>query len=156
MAFVTPRHGALSDRHQQLARGTELKHLVERDVGYPYVVMGIDRQTVRHREHPGPPLPQHLAARAIENNDGWARNQSRGKGLLPRSPCAMKHEDTTVRVDIHPDRQPENFALRKCGPAVNYLILRSLPGQRIRSSSRRCRDSSEDCCQNKMASHVSP
>src|SRR5690606_18938589 len=61
---------ALAELEQERAVPRELEHAVVADVGDPDVALGIRADTMRLREHPATPAPQHVRALAVEHEDG--------------------------------------------------------------------------------------
>jgi hypothetical protein len=101
----------LAQRHQQLALGAELEHLVIAAIGHPHVAVAIGPQEMRRLEHPLAPGAQELAV-LVERHDGHRL-------------VAMEDVDVAVAgVDVDAGGATPGFhSIRERRPVLDDLIV---------------------------------
>jgi hypothetical protein len=127
-----------SERHQDLALGAELEHLMSLAVfalrvGHPDVSFPVDRHAVRLHEHIGPEAAHELPGR-IE--------------LEQRRLVPMEHPDVALRIRIDRDDAAKGDARREVRP-VGDDVIRIVLG-----AERRCDDDRRDESNDRGQLHV--
>ena len=100
-----------AERHQQLALGTELEHLMVPSIGDPDISLAIGPQEMRRLEHPLSPCAQELSI-LVERHDGHRL-------------VAMEDVDVAVAgIDVHAGgRAPRGHPFGKRRPVLDHLVV---------------------------------